>query len=195
MADPGRSIAIIGWGSLIWDLEVLAPHVTGDWAMTAGPVLPLEFSRISAKRKMGLVVCIDPAVGVDCPTHVIRSRRGRLADAAADLAARERAPLDLIGAVDIAGDSAGRAEIAALVAGWCRRTGWDGAVWTDLRPNFAETTGQTFSLQAAQAYLRTLAGENLEEAHRYIQNAPAGTQTPLRQALAADGWWQGLSPG
>ena len=53
---PGRGIAILGYGSLIWDLEILAPHVAGNWEMRAGPSLPMEFSRISKKRKLGLVV-------------------------------------------------------------------------------------------------------------------------------------------
>jgi hypothetical protein len=33
----------------------------------------MEFSRISPKRAMGLVVCLDPAAGVPCPTHAIGS--------------------------------------------------------------------------------------------------------------------------
>ncbi|SVC10487.1 uncharacterized protein METZ01_LOCUS263341, partial [marine metagenome] len=38
------AIAIIGWGSLLWDLDNLTPFVQGDWAINAGPRLPLEFS-------------------------------------------------------------------------------------------------------------------------------------------------------
>ena len=68
-------IAILGWGSLIWDLEILAPHVAGDWLMEAGPSLPMEFSRISPKRKLGLVVCLDPVVGVECTTNVVESTK------------------------------------------------------------------------------------------------------------------------
>ena len=90
-------IAILGWGSLIWDLETLAEHVTGEWNMSAGPPLPMEFSRISPKRKMGLVVCLDPIDGVDCPTHVIQSAKNNLDEAISDLAARERAPIERIG--------------------------------------------------------------------------------------------------
>ena len=90
-------VVIIGWGSLIWDLADLAPHVSGEWRMEAGPRLPLEFSRISPKRKMGLAVCIDPEAGAPCATHAILSTRRDVMAAAADLARRERAPPDLIG--------------------------------------------------------------------------------------------------
>lgn len=186
-------IAILGWGSLIWDLENLSPHVSGDWHMSGGPLLPMEFSRVSAKRKMGLVVCLDPDVGKDCPTHVIRSSRRKLDDAISDLAIRERSPIDRIGAV---GDSFRRGrmpEVIDRVIAWCLETGWDAAIWTDLEPNFLDHTGQEFSLRAGFSYLQTLTGDSLTEAHRYITNAPVQTRTPMRRFLETDPWWQSLS--
>lgn len=183
--------AVLGWGSLIWDLDNLAPHVRLPWAMGAGPRLPMEFSRISAKRKMGLVVCLDPEIGVPCPTHAIGSIRGTLAGAITDLALRERAPELRIGGVCLASGAAqGREGIVEIVRSWCRQAGWRGAVWTDLLPNYAETAGEAFSLDRGMAYLRTLAGDCLDEAVRYIENAPATTDTPLRRRLAADPWWR-----
>ena len=92
MAIAAR-IAILGWGSLLWDLETLAPHVTGGWQHRHGPRLPMEFSRISPKRKMGLVLCLDPEAGAACATHAIRSARPALQDTIADLARRERTAL------------------------------------------------------------------------------------------------------
>lgn len=186
-------IAILGWGSLIWDLETLTPHTTGDWLMEAGPRLPMEFSRISPKRKLGLVVCLDPLVGVDCMTNVIRSTKSDISHTIDDLAARERAPLDLIGAVHSDGLQKGRMpEVCDAVSVWCETNGWDGAVWTDLEPNFFDYTNQSFSIDAGLAYLRTLSGENLIEAHNYIESAPHQTRTPLRTALSEDAWWQRL---
>lgn len=186
-------IAILGWGSLIWDLENLAPNVRGHWHMDAGPKLPMEFSRISPKRKLGLVVCLDTKVGVDCATHAITSIRQDLPQTIDDLAMRERAPLHRIGAVDSTGYRHSRMpEICGIVADWCDTNGWDGAVWTDLEPNFVDHTQRDFSIAEGIAYLRTLSGENLIEAFNYIENAPVQTQTPLRDALCADAWWQGL---
>ncbi len=183
--------AVLGWGSLIWDLETLAPHVRLPWAMGAGPRLPMEFSRISAKRRMGLVVCLDPEIGVPCATHAIPSVRGRLAEAITDLAMRERAPETRIGGVCLGtGARQGREGIAAIVRDWCREAGWTGAVWTDLLPNYAETAGEGFSIDRGLAYLRTLSGGCLDEAVRYIENAPETTDTPFRRRLAADPWWR-----
>ena len=64
--------AVLGYGSLIWDLDDLAPHVELPWAMGGGPLLPMEFSRISPKRKMGLL-SFSTDNGVPCPTHAIAS--------------------------------------------------------------------------------------------------------------------------
>lgn len=182
-------IAIVGWGSLIWDLDDLAPHVDGDWQLTRGPSLPLEFSRISPKRKLGLVVCIDPEHGAPCATHAILSTRTDLDAARADLAARERAPPDLIGLTCLrSGRSHGRG--AGFVADWARANGLAGAVWTDLPPNFAADRGEPFSLPAAEAYLQSLKGDSHAEAVRYIENAPRWTDTPLRRRLSAAAWWR-----
>jgi hypothetical protein len=186
-------IAIIGWGSLIWDLDNLAPRVSGDWQMRGGPRLPMEFSRVSAKRGRALVVCLDPDHGAKCPTHVIASSRSTIEETARDLAARERSPLLRIGCADTVGRSHGRMpEVREAVALWCRRNHWAGAVWTDLEPNFRTRTGKAFSVANGQAYLQSLSGDSLAEAVAYIRNAPETTRTPLRDALAADPWWQGL---
>lgn len=182
--------AVLGWGSLIWDLGELAPHVRLPWQMGAGPALPMEFCRVSAKRANGLVVCLDAEHGVPCPTHALRSRRRSLGAAVADLARRERAPKSRIGGVCLAtGAVQGRADIAERIALWCEAEGWLGAVWTDLRGNFEETAGTRFSVERGVAYLKDLPGPSLDEAVRYIALAPETTATPLREALAGDPWW------
>lgn len=183
--------AVLGWGSLIWDLDNLAPFVSLPWHMNSGPALPMEFTRISPKRKMGLAVCLDPDHGAPCPTHAIASSRFELPDAIADLAARERAPLERIGGVCLrSGTAQGRSFVVDTVRVWCQQAGWSGAVWTDLTTNYQDMRGAPFSIPDAIAYLRTLGGDSLDEAVRYIENAPTGTATPLRAALAQDGWWQ-----
>lgn len=184
--------AIIGWGSLIWDLDDLAPKVSGAWQMAAGPALPLEFTRISPKRKRSLVVIVNAEHGTACPTHVIASRRDAIAGAIDDLAARERTPPNGIGAVCLAtGHRQGSDRaVPELVARWCREAGWQGAVWTDLPSNFEAETGQPFGHETALAYLRTLSRDSLDEALRYIENAPAATDTAFRRRLAADPWWR-----
>jgi len=182
-------VLVIGWGSLIWDLDDLAPKVEGPWRMGAGPSVPLEFSRVSAKRKMGLAVCIDFDHGAPCPTHVIASRRADAFEARVDLAVRERAPEPLIG-VWCARSGRGEGRSAPLVADWCASVGAAGAVWTDLTSNYLDHHPQGFSLDHAEGYLSGLKGESRDEAVRYIENAPAGTDTPLRRRLTSRAWWR-----
>ena len=184
--------AILGWGSLLWDLDDLSPHVRGPWRVCAGPALPMEFTRISPKRKHGLVVCLDADHGVSCQTHAIASVRREIEGASEDLARRERAPREMIGSVCLrTGAAAGRSEaVVGAVSAWCSAQGWAGAVWTDLESNFTEFRGETFTIAGATGYLQSLSGDSLDEAVQYIENAPAETDTPLRRALAGETWWQ-----
>ena len=46
-------IAILGWGSLIWNQNGLP--VKGQWKKN-GPVLPIEFSRVSRDGRLTLVI-------------------------------------------------------------------------------------------------------------------------------------------
>ena len=99
-------------------------------------------------------------------------------EAIEDLAARERAPFDRIGGVCLRTDARqGRRHFSDLVANWCEETGWQGAVWTDLASNFQVLRNVPFSIARASEYLRSLRGENLNEAVRYITKAPASTNT------------------
>ena len=184
-------IAIIGWGSLLWDLEVLEPHVVPEWQRAAGPSLPLEFSRVSPKRLRALALIIDPDHGTECQTSLVNSRRDRLEDTVSDLAARERAPLDRIGFASKNG--AWQSTIPGIegnVGTWLISSGYDGAVWTDLPANFRDETGAQFSIHRAISYLKTLNGNALLEAKRYIELAPEESMTALRQALGEDPWWK-----
>ncbi|MDF2231360.1 hypothetical protein P2H44_02225 [Albimonas sp. CAU 1670] len=182
-------IAIVGYGSLIWDLEILAPWVEGPWRMGEGPAMPLEFSRVSPKRRMGLVVCVDPGQGAPCPSHAIASRRSDVDAARADLAARERAPLARIGWVCLR-SGRGEGRIAGGVRDWAAAMGLAGAVWTELDPNFEDHAGVPFGFEAGEAWLLGLAGADRDEAVRYIANAPPATDTPFRRRLAERPWWR-----
>ena len=184
--------AVIGYGSLIWDLDDLGPWVTGEWDLYSGPILPLEFSLISAKRKQALALVIDHVDGQDCPTCVIHSRRDSLTLAISDLAARERAAISKIGYLDAqTGNQRSRSDTTLdAVRDWLEHSVFDGAVWTDGERNFETATGEPFSVPAAVAHLKKLEDESLSEAHRYIRMAPSRVDTPLRRALEKQSWWQ-----
>jgi len=184
-------IAVIGFGSLLWDLDDLAPKVSGEWKMYEGPILPLEFSLVSRKRHYALALVIDYGDGAPCPTCVIDSVRSEIGAAIVDLANRERMEPTNIGFVDRnTGEShSHREETRNTFWNWIEDSTYDGAVWTDGERNFEALTGRAFSLKTAQDHLRSLQGISLEEARRYIRNAPARVETPLRRALEGAPWW------
>jgi len=187
------TIAIIAYGSLIWDEECLAPHITGGWRRRAGPRLPVEFSRISPKRKGALVLVIDETAP-PVPTSWTASRRRDIEAAARDLAARERAPLAAIGMVTRSGEMANcTPAVGEAVHDWlCRQPALEGAVWTHLPGNFEAETGEPFSHAAGLRWLQGLKGESLVEAWRYVTFAPEETDTAFRRFLAGHPWWQAL---
>ncbi len=182
-------IAIVGYGSLIWDLDNLAPFIKGSWSLGTGPKMPVEFSRISPKRKNALVLVIDHTLKHDCATNVIESNRCDLNQAVEDLAARERCGIEMVGYVD-KGDASYKAFPAVEL--WLKNSSFDGVVWTALPANYRLETGGDFNHLSARDYIKTLSLEQLAEAWRYIEYAPEVTDTPFRRFLKQDTFWQSL---
>jgi len=184
-AGVSMRIAIFGWGSLIWDPRELPRE--GVW-QEGGPVLSVEFSRISSDGRLTLV--IDAENGAPAPTRFVQSPRVDLDDAISDLKLREGTSTRHIGYLNLRhGKQACRIqEVAAAVRDWANANGFDAVVWTDLGPNYQEERGIPFSVEAAEAYLRGLPKTLANRARKYIQNAPAEVNTPLRQRLRESGW-------
>ena len=162
--------------------------------MNAGPRLPLEFSLISRKRLGALALAIDEKHGAYSPSSIILSMHSDIGEARSNLAVRERTALDGIGFIDLAQQSDYSISLTTktLISPWLRQSGLQGAVWTDSPPNFENHTSQTFSVENAKRYLRSLNESSLREAKRYITKAPIGVQSPLRLSLAQETWWQDI---
>ena len=182
---------VIGYGSLIWDLDDLAPHVEGQWTLYGGPWLPLEFSLVSAKRRRGLALVIDYEHGQSCPSCIIRSNRNTIGKVVQDLASRERTSDQNIGFIDRNSGAARSRSVSTLSAirNWLSDTDYSGAVWTDGASNFESVLGVEFSIATAVAHLHSLKGESAAEAKRYITLAPEKVDTPLRRSLSEQSWW------
>jgi predicted RNase H-like nuclease len=182
--DRGR-IAILGWGSLVWDPRGL-PHEP-PWRR-GGPALPLEFSRVSSDGRLTLV--IDPIDGESLPTRFALSPREALEDVVADLRDRERTAWKNIGMIGLSSKQE-RSRIPALVGtlkDWLQRNGLEGVVWTDLQPNFARQLSRNFTLDVALEYLRGLPKGVAHRAREYIGKAPSEVRTPLRRRIHESGW-------
>jgi hypothetical protein len=187
-------IAIIGWGSLIWDARGLP--IEKNWRK-GGPRLPLEFSRVSRDGRLTLVV--DYKNGAVVETYYALSARADLDHAVGDLAEREGTTTKHIGLVDLSGREDpvnGRLEQAmtrAQILSWLATTEFDAAVWTALESNFESKTGRAFSVKNAIEYVEALAGFARERALDYFKNAPPEIDTPLRRKLRDLGLTNGKS--
>ncbi len=178
------NIAILGWGSLLWRPESLA--MTSAWNPD-GPLLPLEFARLSGNNTLTLV--IHPASPPQ-QTYWVTSACPSVADARENLGKREGCPtLNPIHALTRTGERFGTiaAEVEPLVAAWlAAHQGLDAVVWTGLKSNW--NRGR-FTGENAVAYLRDLEEPTLSAAREYVTRAPPQIQTPIRtQIRAALGW-------
>jgi hypothetical protein len=52
-------VALLGWGSLLWDVRLEFDYEHVPWN-NDGPTVPLEFSRISTTRACAPTLVIDP---------------------------------------------------------------------------------------------------------------------------------------
>ena len=183
-------IAVIAWGSLIWEP---APLRTAAAFAADGPLLPIEFCRISTTgaRKDLLTLVIDPDDGTLCRTYAAPSALDALDAAIANLSDRERTPGKNIGFIELA--SGRRSDAAAerhpetleTIAAWAQSKGYEAAIWTALASNFKEY-GEPFSVTAALGYLEKLEARDaarFANALSYIRNAPPEVETSVRDAV------------
>ena len=176
------TIAILAWGSLVWNPGSL--QIVDGWR-PGGPPLPIEFSRISDNGRLTLV--IDEACGVPVPTRFALSRFDNAEEAVADLQRRESAPtphgvgiVDFKGALTSERARKNHPRAVEAIRLWAQPLGLDTVLWTAIGPRFAERTGSAFSVEAAMRYLGALPDPTRRMALEYIHNAPADVVTPVR---------------
>lgn len=177
-------IAIIGWGSLIWDPRDL--ELASEW-QEDGPRLPVELSRVSEDGRLTLVL----TEGVpEQPTLWAVSARDRLEEAAASLEAREGCGPKGIGSWPrLAGRSSIRTYDAVIEA-WLEGKGLDGAVWTALGPKDEHRIRRLASENERLEYLRRLEREGrAADAREYIERAPERIRTPFRERVRRELGW------
>jgi|GEM_PF-173074 len=182
-------IAILGWGSLVWDPREL--QVRGRWN-DDGPLLPIEFARISSHGRLTLVL----HSGVDnVRTLWAYSGYEDLNPARENLREREGTSLERIGCVSVADNQSHChtvPEVCDIIRQWAEEKGLEAVVWTDLSSNFEDKTGMPLNEDNAVAYLRSLGGESLEKAEEYVRRAPSQVKTKIRERIERELGWTGL---
>lgn len=183
-------IAILGWGSLLWEPRPEFLQQIRDWR-DDGPRLPLEFSRLSKSRAGALTLVIDSVFGEPCQVAFSVSRRSEPSDAICDLRNREGTVQRHIGCL-FADGSQGRSReesITAVLQKWLQGQEIDCVIWTDLPSNFEEEKRVKYSVPAAIRHLQSLPSEGKARAAEYVWRAPAFVSTPLRRALQVEPWF------
>ncbi len=184
-------ISALAWGSLLWDPRDL--QIAAKFAAN-GPLLPIEFCRISDDGRLTLV--IDETFGAVCKTYAAPSALEGLDAAIENLRVREGMPnARAVGFVEL---GSGRQsdvamqrhpEAVATIAAWAAWNRYDATIWTALASNFDEPGkgGEPFSVTAAIRYLETLEGQDAAKFARaltYIRKAPPEVETPVRDEVA-----------
>lgn len=188
-------IAILGWGSLLWDSKGDFDEWHGPW-YNDGPTLRLEFSRVSRTRGGALTLVIDTAHGAATTVTYCLSKRCKIGDVVDDLRRREGTTVKNIGCVQLGGEMRSRdGRITEEIAGWATHKGLNAVVWTDLPSNFGKETGREFTVENALAHLRGLKWPAEAAAIDYIRRAPEFVRTPVRKALAEPGWNSKMGKG
>lgn len=178
------SWACLGWGSLLWRPGALPRR--GAWH-TDGPLLPVEFARISADGRLTLIVLPGQPRLRTYWTELCCPGREEAVQA---LAAREVCGPEHIAWTNPEGGAAQVApEVVPGVGAWCRQHNLTGVVWTDLPSLFASRAGEPWSPQAAVRYLAHCQGEARRRAEEYIRRAPSQTQTATRRLAEQQLGW------
>jgi hypothetical protein len=195
------SIAILGWGSLIWDTKHKGAAEFARWHgpwLDDGPMLSLEFSRISVKSRPGaLTLVIDRAHGTVCRVKYCFSKRSKPEEVFEDLRTREDMPRREDGGVP---RTIGRAfrgigvpvcrdgDSLSEIQDWARRKEIDVVVWVDLSGNFENEKKVSYSVAAALEHLATIEDDVLSATREYVNRAPACVQTEFRRAFEASAY-------
>lgn len=189
-------IAILGWGSLLWDGNAAFDEHHEQWQFD-GPHLKLEFSRVSTSRNNALTLVLDSANGSACRVAYSFSKRKNPDDAISDLRCREGTILKNIGYFfsDGSRKQSRDTQVLEVVRTWATEKKIDVVVWTDLESNFVlkSQARQSFSVPNALSHIQSLDAPGKAKAAEYVWRAPAFIVTPLRDALQSQAWFPKLS--
>ena len=180
-------IAILGWGSLIWKPDNLAYNIETKWS-TDGPVLPIEYSRISNDGRLTLVITDE---GNEVPTLYAISTFDSLEQSILNLAIREGSSIANIGFYEKTNKqfSPSNFKHQKSIENWIEKnSGIDAVIWTNLSENWKVK----IRLQNRIEYLLSLDAATSEIAEEYICKTPKQIKTQLRKEIEEKLNWNSL---
>jgi len=190
-------IAVIAWGSLMWDLG--AVRIKNGWHQD-GPMLPVEFARISKDGRLTLV--IHPGSAPQRAYWAL-SEFTDLGEARKNLCEREGCKPEAIPYFPVGdGSPAVPPEVKKDLEGWLSVHGdLDFVIWTGLKTNWPAKRGSDFSAEDALRYIEEIKADcersnaAYEQLKEYIQKAPPSMNTTVRNMVRRRGWQDIALPG
>lgn len=177
-------IAILGWGSLIWQPKDLKFDTNIGWKEN-GPVLPIEFARISKDGRLTLVITPN---GTDVPTLYSVSSFDNLDLAVLNLTVREGSGRMSIGSYNKSKDEFFPIDFSFKenIKKWISSTDFDAVIWTDLPENWEIRNEEKVVIKTIDPndrinYLQNLKGSESALAEEYIRNTPKQIATTYRK--------------
>ncbi|MCO6174317.1 hypothetical protein NHF50_04595 [Flavobacterium sp. NRK F10] len=184
-------IAILGWGSLIWQPKELAYNKTFGWQKD-GPILPIEFARISKDGRLTLVITEN---GTKVPVLFTLSNYHNLEEAILNLAVREGSGRNSIGSYDKNKDTfSSKFLFKEEIKNWIKKTDFDAVIWTNLGENWNIKNDKGDIIRQIESerrieYLKELKGNKSVIAEEYIRRTPIEISTFFRKEIEATLNW------
>lgn len=178
-------IAILGWGSLIWQPKELEFNKTFGWNED-GPILPIEFARISKDGRLTLVITEN---GTEVPVLFTLSNYQNLEEAILNLAVREGSGRNSIGSYDKSKDTfSSKFLFKDEIINWIKNTDFDAVIWTNLGVNWNIKNDKGDIIRQIEPerrieYLKELKGHTSAIAEEYIRRTPHQIVTAFRKKL------------
>lgn len=172
------NIAIIGWGSLIWNPETLKFNEIIGWSYN-GPMLPIEFSRISINGRLTLVISENVQL---IKTFFALSSHNNLKDAIKNLKEREGTNKKNIGFYNKINEEYSPIDFKCLseIKSWINKNeDIDAVIWTNIPENWKNKTSHSNRIE----YLSNLDDNKKDIARKYIINTPDEINTELRKDI------------
>lgn len=177
-------IAILGWGSLIWNPNGLP--IQRQW-FKDGPLVQVEFLRQSDNGCLTLVLHESAAPvrslwAIMDATDLLKARR--------DLFLRERCREENFDR-DIRAWQRGEPAPALIsdLEPWAHARGIDAVVWTGLPPKKNRRNFQAPNVDEALDFLKNLPEHQCTSAEEYVRKAPLQIDTAYRRAIEATLKW------
>ncbi|MDD5155095.1 MAG: hypothetical protein PHF11_01240 [Candidatus Omnitrophica bacterium] len=178
-------IACLGWGSLVWNPQDLPVRI--PW-FNDGPLLPIEFARLSQGERITLVLVADmPCVRSLWALMSITD----LDQAKKELARRERTDIANIGSWPP--NSNARHEFDKVIGEWAIQKNLEAVIWTALSPRFNSNEKRIPSVEEIISFLKGLPYEKRKYAEEYIRKAPLQINTDYRRKIEVEFNWTPLA--